>query len=68
MRNISVEISGMSCEHCVNRVKKALDSLVGITASDVTVGKAIITFNEKIVTEKDISKAIDKAGYTIIKV
>jgi copper chaperone CopZ len=68
MRNISIEISGMSCEHCVNRVKKALDSLAGIASADVTIGKALITFNEKVVTEAEISKAIDKAGYTVIKV
>jgi copper chaperone CopZ len=68
MRNISLDISGMSCEHCVKRVKKALEALTGISHADVTVGKALITFNEKVVSEADISKAIDGAGYTIIKV
>jgi copper chaperone CopZ len=68
MRNISIEISGMSCEHCVKRVKKALESLAGIASADVTVGKALITFNEKVITETEIDKAIDNAGYTVIKV
>jgi len=68
MRNIRLEIGGMSCEHCVKRVKKALESLAGVTSAEVTVGKALVTFQEKAVTEADIVKAIEKAGYTIIKV
>jgi|WetSurMetagenome_2_1015567.scaffolds.fasta_scaffold00710_13 copper chaperone CopZ len=68
MRNISIEIGGMSCEHCVKRVKKALEGLAGIVSADVTVGKALVTFNEKVVTEAEINKAIDKAGYTIVKI
>jgi copper chaperone len=67
MRNISLEISGMSCEHCVKRVKKALEGLAGVASAEVKVGKALVTFQEKAVTEAAITKAIEDAGYTVIK-
>jgi copper chaperone CopZ len=68
MKNIRLEIGGMSCEHCVKRVKKAIEALPGVTSADVTIGKVLVTFQEKAVAEADIVKAIEKAGYTIIKV
>ena len=39
-----VEIKGMSCEHCQNRVEKALNALPGITAEvSFKKGQAVLT-------------------------
>lgn len=65
METAVIAIDGMSCQHCVMRVKKALEGLSGITESSVEVGKATVAFDEKKVTRKEIEDAVVKAGYRI---
>jgi copper chaperone len=66
MKEIILDISGMSCQHCVARVQKAIAVLPGILALDVTAGKAAISFDESIVAEGDLKQAVEKAGYNIV--
>jgi copper chaperone len=65
MADAIIRIGGMSCQHCVMRVKKALEGLSGITALNVTVGQAEVSFEDSKVQKKDIEDTIVKAGYTI---
>jgi copper chaperone len=62
-----IKIDGMSCQHCVMRVKKALDGIAGITESNVMVGSATIKYDEAKIKIDDIYSAIEKAGYKISK-
>ncbi|MCX8070680.1 MAG: cation transporter [Thermodesulfovibrionales bacterium] len=66
MKDIEIKIEGMSCNHCVSRVKKAIDSLKGIQNSDVSIGLAKIEFDDKIISENDIKSSIIKSGYKVI--
>jgi copper chaperone CopZ len=66
MLEIRVMIDGMSCQHCVNRVKKAIDSLSGVKSSEVTNGLAVIAIDDKAITKSKIEDAITDAGYKII--
>lgn len=65
MAEAIISIEGMSCQHCVMRVKKALEGLSGVTALNVTVGRAEVSFDESKVQKKDIEDTIVKAGYKI---
>ncbi len=65
MSEITIGIDGMSCQHCVMRVKKAIEGLRGISGLDVQVGTAKVIFDETLVQQKDIEAAIIKAGYKI---
>jgi copper chaperone len=65
MRQTTLNIGGMSCQHCVKRVEKALAALAGISKAEVTVGKAVVSFDESKIAEGEIKQAIEKAGYTI---
>lgn len=65
MTESSVVIEGMSCMHCVMRVKKAIEALPGITALNVEIGKATVGFDEAKTSLKDIETAIAKAGYRV---
>ena len=65
MAEATLKIEGMSCQHCVMRVKKAVDSVPGVSQSDVKVGAATITFDEAKVKRDAIEKAVVKAGYTV---
>ena len=65
MKDITINIDGMSCQHCVMRVKKALEGLAGISGLSVEVGSARMTFDESKIQQADIENAIIKAGYKI---
>jgi len=65
MTEATISIEGMTCQHCVMRVKKAIEGLKGISKSDVVVGQAKVGFDEALIKKKDIEDAIVKAGYKI---
>ena len=65
MKEITIKIDGMSCQHCVMRVKKALEGLSGVSGLSVEVGSARMSFDESKIQQADIENAIIKAGYKI---
>ncbi len=65
MAEITIKINGMSCQHCVASVKKAVDELEGVDSSDVTVGSAVVVFDDSKTGSDAIAGAIANAGYTI---
>jgi len=60
-----LEISGMSCGHCVKGVTMALQDLPGVEVKDVAIGSALVDVDESVVTAEQLSQAIEEAGYTI---
>jgi copper chaperone len=65
MRDITINIDGMSCQHCVMRVKRALEGMAGISNLSVEVGSARMSFDESKIQQAAIENAIVKAGYKI---
>lgn len=65
MKETLITISGMSCGHCVNRVKKAVDALKGISSSDIQIGTAKVSFDETLLSREKIVAAIEEAGYKV---
>lgn len=65
MTDISIKVEGMSCQHCVMRIKKALDALKGIEDSDVQIGLVKVKFDEKVLKKEDLERAITNSGYKV---
>lgn len=65
MKQATIHIDGMSCQHCVMRVKKAIEGLAGISDLSVEIGSAHMTYDESKIQQADIENAIIKAGYKI---
>jgi len=65
MAESTIMIDGMSCMHCVMRVKKAIEGLSGINNVNVEIGKATVSFDDTKTSQKEIEAAITKAGYKI---
>jgi copper ion binding protein len=62
-----LKVKGMSCQHCVMSVTKALSQLEGIKNVQVDLAKAEVRFdNTKSITSGQIQKAITDAGYEVI--
>ena len=63
----TMKVKGMSCQHCVMSVTKALNQLEGIKNVQVDLAKGEVRFdNTKNITSDQIQKAITDAGYEVI--
>ena len=60
------KIEGMSCNHCVMALKKSL-SKINLIKFEVAIGSAKVEFDEKEIAEEVIIRAIEEAGYQVIK-
>jgi copper chaperone CopZ len=56
----------MSCGHCVMHVRQALGKINGLNIQNVEIGKAIVEFDETVVTNQLIAKTIEEAGYKLV--
>jgi copper ion binding protein len=65
MAEITLKIEGMSCQHCVMNVKKAVDSIEGVKSSDVSVGSAKVEYDDSKTNKEIIARAVQNAGYKI---
>lgn len=66
-RNEEIKVLGMTCEHCVRRVSKALESLPGIEGVEVSLAeeKASFTWDPSLSDRNAIHHAIEEAGYEV---
>jgi len=64
-----IYIKGMSCQHCVNRVKNALEALDGVDEAIVNLegNVARVSMKENI-ADSIINEAIEDAGYAVIRI
>ena len=63
----TLKVKGMSCQHCVMSVKKALGQLDGIQDVEIDLQKGEVRFENKRALEPDrIVKAIEGAGYQVV--
>jgi copper chaperone len=63
MHEETVRIEGMSCQHCVMAVRKALETLSGVTVLDVRIGAVVVALEDSRNTLQQIQEAIVSAGY-----
>ena len=68
MAEIVLKIKGMSCQHCVVSISKALKDLKGVKDVKVSLekGSAEVNYDDKLVTKSQMSEAVADAGYTVI--
>ncbi len=66
MKTVTMEISGMMCEHCEARVRRALLSVPGVTEAIVshTENKAVVTCSAEVSAEA-LSKAVTEQDYKV---
>ena len=62
-----IKVKGMSCQHCVASVTKALSEIEGITDVQVDLDKGEATFSEHSPVEVDtIKNAIARIGFEVV--
>ena len=61
-----IKIQGMSCQHCVAAVTRALNNLGGLKEVKVDLGKGEASFeNAGQVPHEKVSRAIEEAGFKV---
>jgi copper chaperone len=65
--NITLKVEGMSCQHCVNSVKKEFEK-AGLTNHSIEIGQVKIKFETDNVDLNLIKELIEKAGYKVLDV
>lgn len=66
MSEITLTVEGMSCQHCVMSVKKAVDGVEGVNSADVSVGSAKVVYDDSKTNRDIIVKAVQDAGYKVV--
>ncbi len=65
MNQITLKVSGMSCQGCVNAVTAALKNTNGVKTAEVSLEKnmATVEYDPAIAKPEDLVRAIEEAGY-----
>ncbi|WP_057913590.1 copper chaperone CopZ [Peribacillus muralis] len=67
MENVTLNVSGMSCGHCVNAVEGNVGKLDGVESVKVHLdsGKVDVAFDHGKVSLEKIKETIDDQGYDV---
>jgi copper chaperone len=68
MAKTTLKIQGMTCNHCVMRVAKALKASAGVQDAvvDLQKGEAVVTYDEAKTALEKLSSAVVEAGYKVV--
>lgn len=68
MKNVVLNVNGMSCSHCERAVKSAVGDLNGVSGVSVDLnGKTVtVDFDESVVTLDNIKAEIEDQGYDVV--
>lgn len=67
MTTLTLNVKGMSCNHCESRVKSSLSSLSGVEDVQVDIKSGIVSleFNPDMINPKIIEDEIEDQGYEV---
>jgi copper chaperone CopZ len=63
LEKLSLAINGMSCGHCLSRVKQTLAATPGVRVDDVSIGSASVSYDAAVKSAATIADAVSAAGY-----
>lgn len=64
MKELELDIAGMTCDHCAASIEKNLSKLKGIQKADVSYpkGKAIVAFDDSTLDKASVIEAVNQTG------
>ncbi|MFD1064855.1 copper chaperone CopZ [Oceanobacillus locisalsi] len=68
MTNETIQVQGMSCDHCVKAVEGAVGGLDGVDTVNVHLqeGNVDVSFDNEKVKMDEITEAIEDQGYDVV--
>ena len=60
-------VDGITCEHCVDTIKEAVEILDGVFSVDVDIEKkqVVVEFDEEIAKAEDLIDKIEEVGFKV---
>lgn len=65
MKNLTLEVEGMSCQHCVNTIEGALKEIGVKGKVDLINNTVDVSFDESHVKIEQIKETIEEQGYDL---
>jgi heavy metal translocating P-type ATPase len=67
MTQTTLPVAGMTCDHCVHRVREALQQLPGVESAEVSLARheAVIDHDSPEITRSRLVEAVQAAGYRV---
>lgn len=66
MSNVTLNVEGMSCGHCVSAVEKAVSGVGAAAKVDLLTKTVAVEFDENTVSLDKIKAAIEDQGYDVV--
>ena len=63
--SLTLDVGGMTCEGCSNRVKGALESIQGVNSADVSHESGIAIIVHQNVSKEIMTSSVQEIGYTV---
>lgn len=62
----TINVTGMSCGHCVNAVTEELTAIDGVSSVEVDLSTGAVTFeSDRPIADDAVAAAIDEAGFEL---
>lgn len=65
MAQVTLQVNGMSCQHCVNAVEKALTELGAKGSVDLSSNSVTVEYDEDKISLDAVKEAIEDQGYDV---
>lgn len=63
METVTLDIQGMSCDHCVRAVRGALEGVDGARVESVEIGRATVRYDAARTSPEALANAVSDEGY-----
>ena len=63
--SITLQVDGMSCQHCVANVKKSLEAVAGVEQATPDLDSGEVSIDGENLDNQLLKQAITDAGYTV---
>ncbi|PZE21570.1 copper chaperone CopZ [Paenibacillus xerothermodurans] len=65
MQTATLQVNGMSCQHCVSAIEKAVKEIGGSARVDLANNTVSVEFDENKLSLNGIKEAIEEQGYDV---
>ncbi len=59
---LTLDINGMHCDSCIQRIESALGKITGLPSIQVTLGQVVVTLDDSQTTKREIIESITQGG------
>jgi copper chaperone len=66
MERVTLQLSGMSCGHCVSAVRKVAAAVPGVAVLDVQIGTLVATIDPTVTSVATLAEAVADEGYPVV--